>query len=233
MDDWGERTRLACRFGRRARNRMGQISWLKGFRRDAENGNRDIALPSKDPMGGRAPAPAKGSLGWTNGAMAYAQHHGAPTRLLDWSRNPFVGLWFAVNDKNYDKYDGLVYQLCLNKNPQNVSLMFEPPLKFKAGKDFKGQNPVRIFSSPPKIERAEKQANVFSLCNFDKDFAVKPLEEILLANKENSLLRSFSVPIKLKSELRKVLSVLGLDAYSILGGPDALGKAMSTRLRIS
>src|ERR1035437_10988116 len=27
-----------------------------------------VALPSKDPIGGRAPAPAKGSLGWTNGA---------------------------------------------------------------------------------------------------------------------------------------------------------------------
>jgi hypothetical protein len=37
---WGERTRLACRFGRRARNIVGQLS-LTGFRRDAENGNRD------------------------------------------------------------------------------------------------------------------------------------------------------------------------------------------------
>jgi hypothetical protein len=41
---WGERTRLACGFGGRARNSVGQIS-LTGFRRDAENGNRDIALP--------------------------------------------------------------------------------------------------------------------------------------------------------------------------------------------
>ena len=42
---WGERTRLACGFGRRARNRVGQISWLTGFRRDAENGNRDGRAP--------------------------------------------------------------------------------------------------------------------------------------------------------------------------------------------
>jgi hypothetical protein len=44
MDDWGERTRLACGFGRRARTIVGQIS-LKGFRRDAENGNRDGCAP--------------------------------------------------------------------------------------------------------------------------------------------------------------------------------------------
>jgi hypothetical protein len=45
MDDWGEYARLACSFGRHARNLVGQISWLTGFRRDAENGNRDGCAP--------------------------------------------------------------------------------------------------------------------------------------------------------------------------------------------
>ena len=49
---------------------------------------------------------------WTDTeVMAYAQHHGAPTRLLDWSRNPFVGLWLAVSNARYDGYAGAVYQL--------------------------------------------------------------------------------------------------------------------------
>jgi hypothetical protein len=49
MDDWGERARPACRFGRRARTIVGQIGLLKGFRRDAENGNRDGRAPHSKP----------------------------------------------------------------------------------------------------------------------------------------------------------------------------------------
>ena len=39
------------------------------------------------------------------------QHYGMPTRLLDWSQNPLVGLYFAVSNSALDNVDGRLLSL--------------------------------------------------------------------------------------------------------------------------
>jgi type I restriction enzyme M protein len=158
--------------------------------------------------------------------LAYAQHHGAPTRLLDWSKNPIVGLWFAVSEKTHDDVDGIVFRLGIGEE----SKLFAPTMdsgavKFKRLDDCRCGKPIHIFPCSSRVERSERQDSFFTAAKYSSDWIFRPLP----SGNEGSEIKTYIVAARIKRELRRLLVNVGLDAYTIYGDPDSFGKSVSAQ----
>jgi FRG domain len=82
--------------------------------------------------------------------LAIAQHHGLPTRLLDWSRNALVAAFFAVEQES--KKDSAVYVL---KDMKFVDIKHLDP--------FKDVDEVMKFIPPHITTRITAQSGLFTI----------------------------------------------------------------------
>jgi hypothetical protein len=84
--------------------------------------------------------------------LALAQHHGLPTRLLDWTLNPLVALYFAVEPEG--EGDAAVYGLYSNNWVDHAWKAKVNPLKVSE---------VRVFPPDPVTPRIRAQQGHFTI----------------------------------------------------------------------
>ncbi len=140
--------------------------------------------------------------------LSFAQHHGLPTRLLDWTYNPLVALYFAV-EANY-QVDSEIFALHAST---------QAPIEVRNGSPFDITKPEKYF---PTIvsPRIRAQEGLFVICAELES----PLDKTL---REDWELDRILVPAKAKEGIRYALFRLGIHASSLF--PDIEG--LATRLK--
>jgi hypothetical protein len=148
--------------------------------------------------------------------LTVAQHHGLPTRLLDWTENPLTALYFATQKHlESDEQYSVVWVMSLNRESELLlnDLLINP---FELEK-------IKIFKPANFIQRITSQMGWLSIHNYyDKGFygRAEDLES------ETVRFTKIIIPNEYVSKLNKALNLFGINEFSIYQDLDSLSKTI-------
>ena len=167
--------------------------------------------------------------------LALGQHHGLPTRLMDWTYSPLVALHFATQNPDDLTRDGVVW--CVNFVEANKRL----PRRLKAILDNEHSQTLTIdglaafatldafdrlasdsfvvFLEPPSLD--SRIMNQFAL------FSLMPGPDVQLGSwltTHQELVRKVVVPARLKWEVRDKLDQVNINERTLFPGLEGLSR---------
>ncbi len=169
---------------------------------------RDMTIPQQPSW---IHAPTREEQEWRT--LVLAQHYGLPTRLLDWTTNPLVALYFAVEDEHYwpepKGTDGPDKLVAAKRDPKDggVFVTYASKKTTFSVSALASKNP-----DPPKYSYSKSKIGFFSPPNIDQRvaaqgsiFAIRhdPFEPVV---KE----AMFKVPRTMKKTLLEQLNSIGI-----------------------
>ena len=184
---------------------------------------RDMAM-SRYPQ---CPSPTD-LFGW----LSLLQHYRLPTRLLDWSESPLVGLFFALKASGAASGEDAVLWALLPTELSRAEIPGRTAILSSQSSDIAtllhnaffrdGPSDARILSvSPPQVElRHMVQHSVFTLHGRDTPIDALPGADSFLAQ--------IRIPVTAKLGFSQMLSLYGVSQASLFPDLDNLAQELAT-----
>ena len=167
--------------------------------------------------------------------LAMAQHHGLPTRMLDWTYSPFVAMHFATADLEAYDENGVIY--CVNyvrlhdslpaklkrilrreRSNAFTSQMLREAAGTLASLEKLARKDFVVFFEPPSLdERIVNQFALFSMMSSP----IAQLDE-WMDGVGKDVARRIVIPAKLKWEIRDKLDQANITERVLFPGLDGL-----------
>ncbi len=168
--------------------------------------------------------------------LALAQHHGLPTRLLDWTYSPLVALHFATDDVALYNHDGELWAVNFTEINGRLPQQLREVLDAEGSDVFTGEmlsevvesledldalskEPFVVFLEPPSVDdRIVNQAALFSVMSDPRYVLHEWLAEHPRAH------RRIIIPAGIKWEIRDKLDQVNVNERVLFPGLDGLGR---------
>lgn len=171
--------------------------------------------------------------------LALMQHYGAPTRLLDWTRSPFVAAYFAVENM---KPSGTCAIWCLNQTwcldrtrekllplDQNLLVKFDPsePNVFDTH-ILPGQHQLVVPIEPFMLhERLTTQQGIFT-CPGDLDYSF--MNNLRALGEDPQKLVKITMPGRSRGHALAELNQANINRATLFPGIDGLARSLKYTL---
>ncbi|KAF2079445.1 FRG domain-containing protein [Flavobacterium sharifuzzamanii] len=145
--------------------------------------------------------------------LIYAQHFGLKTRLLDWSSNPLVALWFACQNQYTMKENSYLYILSCDEDLQVDLTKNQSPFDSSS---------TKILRPTLNNERIVAQSGWFTAHKYSTKS--KKFVTLETNSKIKTKLTEIEIPAKIKLDILNKLSMFGINNRTIY--PDINGLSM-------
>lgn len=155
--------------------------------------------------------------------LALAQHHGMPTRLVDWSVGPLIAAWFAVSSSRADQ-DAHVYALDAARS--DIEILDVGDNEARAARSgatyanpFALRNGIALVEVAEVTTRITNQRGAFTL-------HAPPTSPLAIPPGD-----TFAIPAALRDPFQRRLFDVGIDDSHIYPGLDGLCRMLDWRAR--